>query len=259
MSESHQRPAAAVNPAVRLSVDDTFRFGCGPHVPCFTECCGKLELVLTPYDVLRLKTRLDMSSEEFIDKHSTVRWRTPHGFPDLAMTMDPDADKRCPFVTGRGCSVYEDRPGACRIYPLGRASTSNPLHGQRTEFYFVVREDHCKGFEQPREWTVREWLDDQGMTEYNRMNDLLMELYVHRPRGRVATLNPKHIQMFMMACYNTERFRDFIFKSPFLQKFDLDPVLVESIRSDDVKLLEFAFQWLKFALFQEPTLTVRGG
>ena len=55
MSESHQRPAAAVNPAVRLSVDDTFRFGCGPHVPCFTECCGKLELVLTPYDVLRLK------------------------------------------------------------------------------------------------------------------------------------------------------------------------------------------------------------
>ena len=95
------------------------------------------------------------------------------------------------------------------------------------------------------------------MEEYNAMNDLLMELYVHRTRGQRITLGPQHIQMFMMACYNLERFRDFIFESPFLRKFEIDAELTESLRNDDFRLLEFAFQWLKFALFGEPTLTVR--
>jgi Fe-S-cluster containining protein len=257
MPETDRQPVAALDPNSRLTVEDSFRFACGPHVPCFTECCGKLELVLTPYDVLRLKTRLTASSSDFLDTYTTTRWRTPHGFPDMVMRMESSPDKRCPFVTDRGCSVYEDRPGACRIYPLGRASTSHPLHGGPSEFYFVVREEHCRGFEQPREWKVREWLEDQGMLEYNRMNDLLMELYVYRVRGRKISLNQRHLQMFVMACYNTDRFRDFIFESPFLRKFDLDRNVVESIREDDVKLLEFAFQWLKFALFQEPTVKVR--
>ena len=61
--------------------------------------------------------------------------------------------------------------------------------------------------------------------------------------------------MFVMACYNTERFRDFIFKSGFLQKFDIDEEVVAGLLQNDVKLLEFAFLWLKFALFHEPVLT----
>jgi hypothetical protein len=173
------------------------------------------------------------------------------------MSMDAEHEKRCPFVRREGCSVYEDRPGACRIYPLGRASTSHPLHGQRREFYFIVKEEHCRGFEQLREWRVREWLADQGVQEYNRINDLLMELYVHRARGRQMELGPQHMQMFMMACYNTERFRDFIFQSAFLKKFELEEDLIESLRSSDVTLLEFAFQWLRLVLFAEPTLRLR--
>ncbi len=257
MEENRTVKGPAVDPDCRLSVEETFRFACGPHVPCFTECCGKLELLLTPYDLLRLRTRLGMSSGEFLDKHCTVRWKTSHGFPEVMMKMDLDSDKRCPFVTVRGCSVYEDRPGACRIYPLGRGSTSHPMDGSRREFYFTVREDHCRGFEQTREWRVKDWLADQGMEEYNRVNDLLMELYVLRSRTRKIELGPQHVQMFMMACYNTERFRDFIFKSAFLERFEVDADLVEEIRRDDVKLLEFAFRWLKFALFAEPTIAVK--
>ena len=256
-NQSGDRPA--VDPDKRLSPDDSFQFSCGPHVPCFTECCRKLELLLTPYDVLRLRKRLGLSSADFLDTHCIMRWKTVHGFPEVMLKMESGDEKLCPFVTPRGCSIYEDRPGACRIYPLGRASTSHPMDGSKREFYFTVREAHCKGFEEPLEWKVREWLGDQGMYDYNRINDLLMEIYVHRPRGRKISLGPQHVQMFIMACYNQERFRDFVFKSPFLKKFDVNPDIVESIRDDDVDLLEFAFQWLKFALFGEPTLTIRGG
>lgn len=241
----------------RLSAEDTFQFECGPHVACFTECCAKLDLVLTPYDCLRLRQRLCISSSEFLDVYTVLRWKTAHGFPEVMLKMDSTEEKRCPFVTARGCSVYEDRPAACRIYPLGRAATSHPLDGSRREFYFAVREDHCKGFELPRKWKVREWLQDQGLEEYNRLNDLLMELYVLKARGKGTNLGAQHLQMFVMACYNSEKFRDFIFKSPFLQRFDVEPDLVESLRLDDGALLEFAFRWLRFALFQEPVLVVR--
>ena len=256
-----KRPAEkgrAVDPDRRLSPDDSFQFACGPHVPCFTECCGKLELLITPYDLLRLRTKLGMTSGEFLDRHCTVRWRTSHGFPEVMLKMELESDKRCPFVAATGCSVYEDRPGACRIYPLGRGSSTHPMDGSRREFYFTVREDHCRGFEQTREWTIEDWLADQGMEEYNRINDLLMELYVLASRGRSIQIGPQHVQMFMMACYNLERFRDFVFKSAFLNKFAIDAHVVEEIRSDDVKLLELAFQWLKFALFAEPTIAVKG-
>jgi len=153
--------------------------------------------------------------------------------------------------------VYEDRPGACRIYPLGRAATRSPLDGTPREFYFTVREEHCRGFEQPRQWAVRDWIGNQGLAEYNTFNDLLMDLYVLKSRRKGLTLGQQQMQMFIMSCYNLEKFREFIFKSAFLRKFDIDSDRVNAIGHDDAKLLEFAFDWLKFALFQEATLTIR--
>jgi Fe-S-cluster containining protein len=248
----------AINLDHRLKPEDKFRFHCGPDVPCFTECCGKLELLLTPYDVFRLRRSLGVTSSEFLENYTTVRWKTAHGFPEIMMQMDTASEKGCPLVTPDGCSVYEDRPGACRIYPLGRAATSkHPVLGTPREFYFIVKELHCRGFEQPREWTVREWIADQGMEEYNRFNDFLMDLYLLGSRRKQIDLGPRQIQMFMMACYNIERFREFIFRSGFLKKIEVAPDLVESLGHEDVNLLEFAFEWLKFALFQEPVLTVK--
>ena len=238
----------------KLSRIDSFCFECGPHVPCFTECCGKLQLSLTPYDTLRLRKRLGLSSGEFMDRHADIRLRTMHGFPELMLKMSENEGRKCPFVTDSGCSVYEDRPGACRIYPLGRASKKHPMTGEPQEFYFTVREDHCRGFEFHRNWMVSNWLDDQGMEEYNKWNDLLMELISLKSRKGSETLNPQHIQMYMMSCFNIEKFRDFIFKSAFLQKFEVEEETVSSITNDDEELLRFAFLWLKFALFREPTM-----
>lgn len=242
----------------KLSRDDSFCFECGPHVPCFTECCGKLQLSLTPYDTLRLRKRLGLTSEEFMDLHTDLRLRTLHGFPELMLKMSPDESRKCPFVTEQGCSVYEDRPGACRIYPLGRASKKHAMTGAPQEFYFTVREDHCRGFEFTRRWLVSGWLDDQGMQEYNTWNDLLMELISLKSRSESTSLSPQHIQMYMMACFNTEKFRDFVFKSAFLEKFDIDDKTVNSIKSDDEELLKFSFLWLKFALYSQTTIRLKG-
>jgi hypothetical protein len=57
-----------------------------------------------------------------------------------------------------------------------------------------------------------------------------------------------------MAAYDLDTFREFVFSSTFLRRFDLDDDLVESLRTDDRALLLFALRWLRFALFGEPTV-----
>ncbi len=240
----------------RLTAEDSFGFSCGPAVSCFTECCGKLDLMLTPYDVLRLKNRLGLTSSDFLDQYTYMRQRTPVEFPQFFMKMNED-DRRCPFVRASGCAVYEDRPGACRIYPVGRGSTKSQADGGSREFFFLVKEEHCKGFRDDCQWRISEWLRDQGMEEYNRVNDLLMELYVRRAQHQGVQLSEKHMKMFVMACYNLERFRDFVFQSNFLERFELDKERVEEIEGSELALLEFAFTWLRFALYGELTLRIR--
>ena len=93
----------------------TFKFRCHKDIPCFTECCADLKLLLTPYDILRLKNRLDLSSDAFLEKYSKTILDNNARFPMIRLQMLDDNKKRCPFVTPDGCSVYEDRPGACRI------------------------------------------------------------------------------------------------------------------------------------------------
>ncbi len=241
---------------VKLSLEDTFQFHCGPWVACFTECCGKLDLMLTPYDVLRLKTALGITSSEFLDRYTYMRQRTPQDFPQFFMKMD-GPDRRCPFVNTNGCTVYDNRPGACRIYPVGRGSTKNNSDGNPREFFFIVKEDHCKGFQEGCEWRISEWLHDQGMEEYNRVNDLLMELHVRRTKQYGIRLTDNHMKMFVMACYNLERFREFVFQSNFLERFEVSEERVVEIENSDLALLEFAFLWLRFALFREPTIRIR--
>jgi hypothetical protein len=140
---------------------------------------------------------------------------------------------------------------------LGRASSKNRLTNINEEFFFVVKESHCMGFEQNKTWSVDEWLSDQDLGEYNRFNDLLMELYMLGFRARSGELSTQRLQMFMMACYNLDKFREFIFRSSFLTKFEFSQEKAISLETNDSCLLEFAFEWLKLALFRIPTLKLR--
>ena len=46
----------------KLTPESRFKFRCHPGISCFTECCGKTTIILTPYDILRLKNRLNMKA-----------------------------------------------------------------------------------------------------------------------------------------------------------------------------------------------------
>lgn len=242
-------------PTFKPLTEETFRFRCYPGITCFTRCCAGLKLVLTPYDVLRMKKRLGLSSNEFLQQHTETSFEQGR-FPLIRLKMNTDAKKKCPFVTEQGCAIYKDRPAACRIYPLGRAALK-PDSGQETrQKFFIVNERHCLGFEEEKEWTLAEWLGNEGVDEYNRMNDKWLEILSSSAGLGPQKDIPRKIQMFMMASYNLDKFRDFIFKSKFMQVFEVGAEKRKQLASDDVALMNFAFDWLKFSLFGERTLRI---
>ena len=89
---------------------------------CFTRCCRDITIFLTPYDVLRMKNALQLLSGDFLARY-TATLIGDVGLPVVVLKMQEDDEKSCPFVTRSGCGIYEDRPWACRIYPLQPEST----------------------------------------------------------------------------------------------------------------------------------------
>jgi Fe-S-cluster containining protein len=248
-------PESILKDHPRLKPDDSFTFRCGRDLDCFTHCCRDVSIVLTPYDVLRLKKALRMDSTEFVEKHTLPLFTPEQKFPMMILRMDPQT-KKCPFVSERGCEVYAGRPWACRMYPLGVAKPKNPTPTDQP-FHFVLQEALCHGHGQGEARSVREWTADQGIEEYEMMGASFQELALHDFWNRAPALTPQQVEMFYMACFDLDRFRRFIFESRFLELFEVDEARVEALRSSDEELMEFAFQWLRFSLFQEKTMKIR--
>ncbi|MFO7606784.1 MAG: YkgJ family cysteine cluster protein [Desulfurivibrionaceae bacterium] len=190
----------------RLGDQETFRFSCHPGVPCFTECCRQLDLTLSPYDVLRLCEGLDIPAPEFLDRYAVVEKSEEDPFPTVFLAMVDDGRATCPFVAENGCSVYRDRPGACRTYPVGRGAYLD-ANSRPAELFVLLREPHCRGFEAGPEISVEEWVDDQELAVYNEFNDLLMPLIQHQRIKEGFRPDDRQQARFLDVLYNLDDFR----------------------------------------------------
>jgi len=241
----------------RLNEDSTFTFRCHKGVSCFNDCCADVNIFLTPYDIIRLKNNLGVSSGEFLAKYTISPFDEKLQYPVVMLKMEENDKKSCPLVTEDGCSVYEDRPWSCRMYPLGQASPKDGSDALDNEFYFLLQESVCKGFDEDKKWTVAEWVKDQGIDDYREVGDLFKEIALHESLREGKGMSPEKVEMFFTVAYNIDKFRDFVFKSSFFERFEVDPDTKASIQNDDVELLKFGFRWLRFSLFGESTIEIK--
>jgi Fe-S-cluster containining protein len=211
--------------------------------------------MLTPYDIILLKNRLKLSSEEFLAIYTEPQLLEKTDLPVVSLKLMDDERKSCPFVRDEGCIVYADRPTTCRYYPLGVATLTQLSNVAEEGFYFMIKEPHCKGFEEPTEWTVTEWRKDQGVDFRDRINAEWTDLLV-RKRSFPAHLHmtEQAKQMFFTASYNIDKFRRFVFESSFLERYPTDEATLEKIKADETDLLKFGLRWLKEALFKTDLL-----
>ncbi len=233
-----------------IGENEKFCFACHPDVPCFNECCCQLDLVLTPYDVLRLKTRLKRHSGMFLEQFVIIEWEEGMLFPACYLTMVDDGKASCVFVKEHGCRIYEDRPAACRAYPIGRGA-SRQANGTITEQYVVLREPHCRGFEEQREHTVVEYFQDQELAEYNRYNDQLMKLLQHPKIQSGFRPTKAQSEQYIMALYNLDTFRQELTNGYIQMNTPLSVMEQLAMQNDDKVLLLIAIRWLIQEYFGE--------
>jgi Fe-S-cluster containining protein len=241
----------------RLTKDDSFSFSCYPGIACFNNCCADINIVLTPLDVLGLARRLKISTTEFLDQYCLHPITKDLSLPIVMLGMGDDPAKKCRFVREEGCGVYEDRPWACRMYPLAMAIPPARAGVTPEPKFFLLEDDFCHGHREPKRWKIEEWRADQGLPEREEVETGFREIVSHPWFIGGRKLDTRRMEMFHMACYDLDRFRRFVFESSFLERFELEPDLVAKIRADDRELLRFSFRWLRYALFAEPTMTAR--
>lgn len=216
-------------------------------------------MLLTPYDVLRMRKRLGLSSEEFLKKYTYTHIDEASSHPFAVLKMAQDEEGKCPFVTSEGCSIYEDRPANCRYYPVGKglmmkAGESEPVP---EEFFFFIREPNCCGYDQEGEWSIDSWRHEQGVDVYDDMNKEWAQIQLRRDNPGRPKLDKNKQPLIYMASYDHDRFRRFIFESGFLNIFEVDPDEVDRLKTDDIALMKFGFKYLKYILMLEETLKVK--
>ncbi|MDF1614924.1 YkgJ family cysteine cluster protein [Desulfurivibrio dismutans] len=235
------KPPEKVQP---IQATEKFSFDCGPEVPCFTECCRALELVLTPYDALRLRHRLGLDSATFLERYAAIEGQPDEAFPLVYLSMLEDERQRCPFVGADGCAVYEDRPAACRAYPVGRGLRMTPCRSHLQELFVLVREEHCQGFAEPREITPEKWMADQELEPYNTFSEAMLPLLRHPIILQGWQPTPEQQQEYLHTLYQPEYFRQRVAGgeiSPPAQT-GIDRHNVAEL--DDYQLLLAAIKWL---------------
>ena len=242
-------------PGKRINKGDTFLFQCHSGLSCFNRCCRNLNLFLYPYDVIRLKHRLNIPSDRFLDEYVDVVMRRGNHFPDVLLKMSETEEKTCPFLTSAGCDVYSDRPDACRTFPVEQGVYYDAATRQSSLVSFFKPPEFCMGQYETQAWTIDAWEKDQDAVLYHSMTlawSTLKQLFQNDPWGPEGAMGRK-AKMAFMATYNIDRFREFVFNSTFLKRYWIKSKLLKRLKTQDAALLQFGFEWVKFFVWGMPT------
>lgn len=238
---------------------DRFSFRCHAELACFNQCCRNLNLLLYPYDVMRLRRHLEISSDQFIEQYVDIVLRDGHFFPEVLLRMSDAPGQPCSFSTPRGCRVYPDRPHTCRLFPVEQGARYDAATGRTSSIHFFRPPDFCLGPNEEGTWTVDEYVADQEAGDYYPMTlawAQLRRFFENDPWGLEGPRGPK-ARMAFMAAYNIDRFREFVFNSSFLKRYHVPSNTVKKMRRSDKALLKFGFEWIRLFVWGQPSKEIR--
>lgn len=213
-------PARSPVLPLQLGLDDKFSFRCHKGIACFNKCCENIDILLTPYDILRLKNRLNMTPREFIDECTVDATLDGHGMPALKLRTR-EGSTACINLTPEGCGVYSDRPAACRYYALGLVSMRRKDVPRDEDSFFIVKEEHCLGHQEAQVQTIRDYRREQGVDLYDEMNREWRQIVLKKRSSGPTVGRPtqRSLELFFLASYDMDGFRDFVASAGFAEVF----------------------------------------
>jgi len=252
-------PESPVLPAT-FGEDRTIRFRCHRGVACWNACCSNIDISLTPYDVLRLARRLELSTTEFLWRYTVPYEMEKDGIAGVKL-KPLDGGTACRFMQPEGCSVYGDRPTACRYYPVALLSLRRQDENVDRQSYALVEETHCLGHHEPRQISIADYRTDQGLSDYDELARGWRQLILKKKSSGPTIGRPsrRSLELFFMACYDIDRFRAFVASDGFSEIHDLPSEELKSVLEDDVATMLFGFRFLRQVLFGEMSIQLHAG
>lgn len=241
---------------IKLTGSSKFNFSCYKGISCFNACCKQADITLTPYDILRLKKRLNMTSGEFLKTYTLPFEIDGQGLPGVKLRTEDHAPI-CKLLDGdNGCGVYSDRPAACRYYPMGLMNMKAFKAEKEEQHYFLVKETHCTGHNEQREITVDQYREEQGVKDYDDFNFDWYKLVLKKKSTgpTIGRPSPLSFDLFFMASYDVDRFRQFITSKNFRNIYLLDDAYYNTLQADDFELAKFGFRLCDQVLFGNETI-----
>jgi uncharacterized protein len=117
-------------------------------------CCYDKYIPTSPYDLIRLADGLGISTGELIERY------TNNGI--LLLRREEEEGAPCVFLGPGGCTVHQDRPFVCRIYPLGKT-----ILGNGTEVFGELNPHPETAGVYATDGTVGGYSDAQGCGRYD--------------------------------------------------------------------------------------------
>ncbi|MEM5788571.1 MAG: YkgJ family cysteine cluster protein [Syntrophobacteraceae bacterium] len=213
-----------------------FRFACHDALPCFTQCCRDVNIYLTPYDVLRLRKALGgIGSAEFLGRYTRNFLAKMANIPVVQLQMNQET-LYCPFVSNSGCTVYGNRPWACRMFPLDIASRGD-------SYRLIAGKERCMGLLERKSGTVADWIESQGVREYAELE----EEYQRVVPERFIPGSPMNegLGRILFLAYDLDRFTEVLKDTRFLKFYDVDEEMLSRVRENDVELLKLCFRYIR--------------
>lgn len=167
--------------------NDMVRVGCGGCRGC-SSCCRGMgnSVILDPLDIYRLTVGLGLTFEELMADKIELNVVDGIILPNLKMSTGSET---CGFLDDQGrCSIHAQRPGICRMFPLGRyyyeeevsrpdGESGAPVTGlsdksmqpcqERRNFRYFLQIHECPA---PNKTKVRvsKWLDTPDLARYEQ-------------------------------------------------------------------------------------------
>lgn len=134
------------------SINDMVKADCDDCKGC-SACCHGMgsSIVLDPLDVHRLMSHFQTRFEVLLEDKIELNIVDGVILPNLKMNTQAEGEP-CVFLDAEGrCSIHEDRPGICRIFPLGRVYEDN-------SFSYILQIHECQK-ENRSKVKVSKWID----------------------------------------------------------------------------------------------------
>lgn len=134
------------------SINDMVKADCDDCKGC-SACCHGMgsSIVLDPLDVHRLMSHFHTRFEVLLEDKIELNIVDGVILPNLKMNTQAEGEP-CVFLDTEGrCSIHGDRPGICRIFPLGRVYENN-------SFSYILQIHECQK-ENRSKVKVSKWID----------------------------------------------------------------------------------------------------